>query len=389
MAGVDPFLAHMRTALKLAARGRGAVEPNPMVGAVIARGGQVLGLGWHRRFGGPHAEVEAIQSVRDAGHSLHDATLYVTLEPCSHHGKTPPCAEAVIRAGIRRVVVAMQDPNPKVAGRGLRQLRQAGVDVEVGLLEAQARELNAPFIKRHTTALPWVIAKWAQTLDGATATRTGHSKWISSPRSRRIVHQLRARVDIIMVGIGTALADDPTLTARGVPRRRIARRVIIDPRLRLSLNSRLVRTVDQSPLLIVTTEQSLRDEPKQVEALRAAGVDVMAVPALPAAEGQAHVLDLRVLLSHLVQERQVTNVLVEGGAHLLGCLLRQRLVDQALAFVAPRLLGDEEALPAVAGLSPRCIEQGPPLALRRWRRIDDDLLLDYRVRPFDDPAEDG
>lgn len=387
MGAVEPALTHMRLALKLAARGRGAVEPNPMVGAVIARGQEVLGRGWHRRFGGAHAEIEAILAAGDAGHSLEDATLYVTLEPCSHHGKTPPCAEAVIRAGIRRVVVAMQDPNPRVAGRGLEMLRQAGVDVQLGLLESEARELNAPFIKQHTTGLPWVIAKWAQTLDGATATRAGQSRWISSPASRRLVHQLRARVDIVMVGIGTALADDPTLTARHVPRRRTARRVVIDPRLRLPLTSHLVQTIDQAPLLIVTAEQSLRERQKEVEAMNAAGAEVMPAPLLRDADSQSRVLDLDVLLRRLVEKQQISNVLVEGGAHLLGRLFDQGLVDQVLAFVAPRLLGDEQALPAVAGLAPQRIDEGQALALRHCRRLGDDVLLDYRVRSAGDAGE--
>ncbi len=204
----------MRRALAEAGRGQGKVEPNPMVGAVLVRDGQLLGVGHHNRFGGPHAEVVALEATRAGGRSPVDATLYVTLEPCCHHGKTPPCTEALLDAGIRRVVAAMSDPFPRVAGGGLAQLRAAGIEVESGLLEAESRRLNAPYLKRLATGRPYVTAKWAMTLDGKTAVASGDSRWISSPRSRALVHELRGRMDAILVGIGTALADDPMLTAR-------------------------------------------------------------------------------------------------------------------------------------------------------------------------------
>jgi diaminohydroxyphosphoribosylaminopyrimidine deaminase / 5-amino-6-(5-phosphoribosylamino)uracil reductase len=370
----------MRRALTLAARGRGAVEPNPMVAAVlVAKDGGTLAEGWHRRCGGPHAEIEALNRARDAGvesAALRQATLYVSLEPCCHHGKTPPCVDAVIAAGIRRVVVAMVDPNPRVAGRGIQRLRDAGIDVHVGLLENEARQLNEPFIKRHTLGVPWVIAKWAQTLDGAIAARTGDSRWISNDCSRRVVHQLRGRVDAVMVGIGTVLADDPALTARDVPRRRIARRVVVDPRLRLPLKSQLVRTVDQAPLLLAVSTATLRSRRGRVDTLRRAGVEIIA---LPQRRGRNADLDLGRLLTHLADEHDATNVLAEGGATLLGHLFAQRHIDQVLAFVAPRLMGDAKAIGAVDGPQIRRVTDAQPLRLVHHRLVGGDLLLDYRV----------
>ena len=202
---------HMRRALDLAARGQGAVEPNPMVGCVIAQGAEIIGEGWHRQFGADHAEVEAL---RMAGDRAAGATLYVTLEPCCHHGKTPPCTRAVLAAGVRRVVVAAGDPFPQVQGGGIAELRAAGLDVELGLLETDSRRLNAPYLKLVESGRPWIIAKWAMTLDGKIAARGGQSRWISNPQSREVVHKLRGRVDAVLVGRGTAVRDDPLLTAR-------------------------------------------------------------------------------------------------------------------------------------------------------------------------------
>ena len=239
---------HMARAIELAALGRGSVEPNPMVGCVIARGAEVIAEGYHRQFGGAHAEVEAlaVAGVRAAG-----ATMYVTLEPCCHWGKTPPCSEAVIRAGLARVVAAMPDPFPKVAGGGLTALREAGIAVELGVLESDAEQLNAPYLKRLRTGQPWVIAKWAMTLDGKLATRTGSSRWISSERSRELVHDLRRRVDAILVGRGTVVADDPLLTARP-PGDRTALRIILDRLARTPLDAKLVTTSNQmGPTLII------------------------------------------------------------------------------------------------------------------------------------------
>src|SRR5579884_2079657 len=225
----EPDDVWMRRALELAEHGRGYVEPNPLVGAVVVRDGQLVGEGWHQHYGEAHAEIHALAA---AGEGSRGATLYVTLEPCCHFGKTPPCTDAVLRAGIRRVVAAMPDPFPAVAGKGAELLRQAGVTVELGIGEAEARRLNAPYLKLLEKRRPWVHAKWAMTLDGKIATRTGDSKWISNEASRRIVHALRGRMDAVIVGAGTALADDPLLTARP-PGPRVATRAVLDSTGRL------------------------------------------------------------------------------------------------------------------------------------------------------------
>jgi len=366
---------YIRRALQLARRGQGRVEPNPMVGAVLVRDGRIIGEGYHARFGGPHAEIVAIRDGRRRGQEVAGSDLYVTLEPCCHVGKTPPCTQAVIDAGIARVFVAMEDPDPRMRGGGLAQLRQAGIEVHIGLGESKARSLNEPFIKRTVVGLPWVIAKWAQTLDGRVATRTGDSKWISSDRSRQFVHRLRSRVDAVMVGIGTVLADDPRLTARHVKPKRPARRVVVDPDVKLPATARLLR--EAGPGLTLAVRQGLLAEPSpRVLELAEAGVELVGLPE-DSADGSR--LLLRPLLEHLATGREATNVLVEGGPRLLGALLREGLVDQVLAFVAPRLLGDTEARAAVEGLHRPRIAEATGLRLTGLRRVGEDVLLDYRV----------
>ena len=243
---------YMQRALELAALGRGSVSPNPMVGCVIVRDGVSVGEGWHQAFGGPHAEVHAL---RDAGDAAVGATMFVTLEPCCHHGKTPPCSEAIIKAGLKRVVVAVADPFPNVAGGGLQSLRAAGIQVDTGVLEDAASNLLAPYLKRQRTGKPWVIAKWAMTLDGKIATSTGSSKWITGEESRAFVHHLRGIVDAVMVGRGTADADDPLLTARP-PGPRQATRVVLDSTASLSSTSQLVRTAGETTVLVVVGPDS-------------------------------------------------------------------------------------------------------------------------------------
>lgn len=360
----------MRRALALARRGQGLVEPNPMVGCVIVRDGAVLGQGHHRRFGGPHAEVHALAACRRAGLDPRGATVYVTLEPCCHHGKTPPCTDALIAADVARVIVAMKDPFQRVAGKGIAALRRAGIAVEVGPCGDEAASLNAPFVRRVTRGLPWVIAKWAQTLDGRTATRGGDSRWISNDQSRHQVHRLRARVDAVMVGIRTVLADDPELTARGVRVRRVARRVVIDPRLRLPERCRLIRTLDRAPLTVAARPQAILRHAAKARRLRSAGVEIVALPT-----GRSR--SLRPLLEHLVRHHAAASVLVEGGATLLGSLLAQRLINEARVFVAPKLLGDQQARPALIGMNVPRIARAVPWNLDRVQRLGDDLMLRY------------
>lgn len=343
--------AAMRRALELARRGLGDVEPNPAVGAVVAAAGRIVGEGWHARCGGPHAEVGALA---EAGPAARGATLYVTLEPCCHHGKTPPCTDAIMAAGVGRVVAAAGDPHPAVAGGGLARLRAAGIAVEVGLLGAEARRLTAPFRKLVATGRPWVIAKWATSLDGRLAGPPGADRWLSSEASRRLVHVLRGRVDAIVVGIGTALADDPLLTVRGVgaaaaelPSRRPLR-VVLDRSARLPLDSRLVRTAREVPVLVAVGT----DAPAgRVAALRAAGCDVVGSAAATRAERfDALLLELG--------SRRLTNVLVEGGAAVLDECFRAGAVDEAWVFVTPAVLGTgAAALPTLPDVPALDIEE--------------------------------
>lgn len=370
----------MERALKLASRGQGKVEPNPMVGAVLVRDGQKLAEGYHRKYGQAHAEVDALENARKAGVDPAGATLYVTLEPCCHFGKTPPCTQAIISAGVRKVVTAMVDPSPHAAGKGIAQLRDAGIEVVTGVLEEQASDVLAPFIKRVTTKLPWVIAKWAQTLDGRIAAHTGDSQYISGEASRNLVHEIRARVDAIVVGVGTAAQDDPLLTARNVKVLRQAVRVVIDPHLRLPVQSKLVKSLKESkapPVLLAVAHETLDSRAMLVTELQEAGVQIWPLDAL--AGGAPGLLNLEPLMKHLAQTFGATNVLVEGGSRTLGTLLRQGLVDEILAFVAPKLLGDARALPAVKGLEADRIADALTLKLRGMQVIDQDVLLNYLV----------
>lgn len=367
----------MREAIRLARRGEGRVEPNPMVGAVIVRDGEIVAGGYHARYGGLHAEAEALRGCKENGIDPAGATIYVTLEPCSHHGKQPPCAEAVIRAGIKRVVIGMPDTFEPVAGRGVPMLREAGIEVEVGVCREEVEQLTEPYLKRGRTGLPWTIVKWAQTLDGKTATRTGDSKWISNELSRKRVHEIRARVDAVIVGIGTVRADDPTLTARDVEIKRTARRVVVDPRLSLPDSCKLLGTLGQAPLTVAIDERLFDDDAERLKAFADRGVELIGLPALAGAGDQQ--LDLRPLLEHLCVAHRAMNVLVEGGSYLNGALLKQGLADQVLAFVAPKVVGDGDALGAVVGMSPERIADSAQLTLRGVEQLGDDVLFDYRV----------
>jgi diaminohydroxyphosphoribosylaminopyrimidine deaminase/5-amino-6-(5-phosphoribosylamino)uracil reductase len=372
-----PDAAFMQRALKLAARGQGAVEPNPMVGCVIVRRGNVVAEGWHHRFGQAHAELDALNACRKRGIDPAGCDVYVTLEPCSHHGKTPPCADALIEAKVGRVLAAMKDPFDQVAGRGAAKLRRAGIPVEFGLCGEQAAALNAPYLKRVTRGLPWVVAKWAQTIDGRIAARTGDSKWVSCDASRRLAHALRARVDAIIVGSNTAQLDDPLLTARDVPIKRVARRIVIDPSLRLTVDSQLVRSLDKegaAPLTLIVREEIVAASPQRMRDLQSRGVEIVAMPVADMETGR---LALRPLLRRLCDKHGATNVLAEGGGRLIGGLLAERLIDQAMVFVAPRLLADERAVPAATGLEIDKLAKATRFVLRDLKRVGDDVMLDY------------
>jgi diaminohydroxyphosphoribosylaminopyrimidine deaminase/5-amino-6-(5-phosphoribosylamino)uracil reductase len=351
----------MHHALELAERGRGHVEPNPLVGAVVVRDGQIVGEGWHKRYGEAHAEILALAA---AGEAARGATLYVTLEPCCHHGKTPPCTGAVMRAGIRRVVAAIPDPFPAVAGKGAEQLREAGVTIEFGVGEAEARRLNAPYLKLLATERPWVHAKWAMTLDGKIATRGGDSRWISNEASRRRVHELRGRMDAIVAGIGTVLADNPQLTARP-PGPRTPARIVLDSQGRIHEDCILVQTARDTPTLVATTE---RIPHAKRAALQDRGCEVMI---LPAVHGRA---STEALLAELGR-RRFTNVLVEGGSGVFGSFLDVGAIDEFHVFIAPRLAGGTGATSAVGGTGVERMAEALKLAEWTHEGIDGDLYV--------------
>jgi diaminohydroxyphosphoribosylaminopyrimidine deaminase/5-amino-6-(5-phosphoribosylamino)uracil reductase len=351
----------MRRALDLAKRGRGYVEPNPLVGAVVVRDGQLVGEGWHQRYGEAHAEIHALTA---AGEAARGATLYVTLEPCCHHGKTPPCTDAVLRAGIRRVVAAMSDPFPAVAGKGAELLRQAGVTVEFGIGEGEARRLNAPYLKLLATGRPWVHAKWAMTLDGKIATRSGDSRWISNETSRRRVHELRGRMDAILAGIGTVLADNPQLTARP-PGPRTPARIVLDSQGRIPDAAVVVQTARLAPTIIAATE---RMPQTKRAALQAQGCEVLI---LPDYQGRVSV---DALLRELGQ-RRFTNILVEGGSGIFGAFFDASAIDEYHVFIAPRLVGGAAATNAVGGIGVQHMSEALPLAEWTHEILDGDLYV--------------
>ncbi|MBN2578415.1 MAG: bifunctional diaminohydroxyphosphoribosylaminopyrimidine deaminase/5-amino-6-(5-phosphoribosylamino)uracil reductase RibD [Pirellulales bacterium] len=357
---------HLRRALELAAQGRGLVEPNPLVGCVIARGAEIVGEGWHRRFGGPHAEVEAL---RVAGPRAKGASLYVTLEPCCHQGKTPPCTRAILDAGVRRVVAATRDPFPQVAGGGIQQLQAAGLEVAVGVLEEEARDLNAPYFKLVETGRPWVIAKWAMSLDGKIAARSGDSKWISNERSREVVHRLRGRVDGILVGHGTLGRDDPLLTARP-PGPRTATRIVLATHAALPPNCQLLQTTSETPVLIAVGPEASPDDCQRLEQ---SGCEIFVCP------GRDPHKRLLALLDELGRRRW-TNLLVEGGATVLGSFFDARQIDEVHVFIAPKLIGGESALSPIGGSGIERIEEALPLVSPQVQTLEGDLYVSGRVK---------
>jgi diaminohydroxyphosphoribosylaminopyrimidine deaminase/5-amino-6-(5-phosphoribosylamino)uracil reductase len=352
--------AYMRRALSLARKGWGQTAPNPMVGAVVVRGTEIVGAGYHERYGGPHAEVNALHA---AGDRARGATVYVTLEPCDHFGKTPPCSEALIAAGVRRVVCATHDPSPQ-AGGGAARLRAAGVEVVVGVEEGRARELNAPFFHALASDRPWVTLKLALSLDGALADATRAPGWLTNARSRREVHRLRAGHDAVAVGLGTALADDPALTVRGVRAPRVApRRVVFDRHARLPVDSALARSARDAPTTVVATDP----DPARAARLAAAGVEVLAAPSL--ADG------LRAL-----RATGSRSLLVEGGAALAAALVGQSLVDRLIIFRAPVILG-AGALNAFGAVPPSLVGEAARHRVIERRAFGDDLMTVYSFQP--------
>ncbi|MEA2372798.1 MAG: diaminohydroxyphosphoribosylaminopyrimidine deaminase [Solirubrobacteraceae bacterium] len=363
---------HLERAIELAERGSGRVGPNPTVGAVIARGGELLGEGWHETYGGPHAEVRAIEAC--GGANLDGATLYVSLEPCCHTGKTPPCTEAIVAAGIRRVIHASDDPTEKASGRGLGILRDDGVEVLVADadLVRRARLANQPFRKHARTGRPWVLFKSAMTLDGKVATGAGDSKWISGEESRARAHHWRACSDAVAVGIGTALADDPQLDARIDGVHRQPQRVVFDSLARLPISSRLVSADSDRPLIVVVSRAALRSE---TDALEAAGIDIVV------ATGQNEPARVRSALDQL-GSREISSLLLEGGPHLAGAFFDAGEIDEVRLFIAPILFGGRSGRDPVEGVGVDRIAEATQAMTLGCEQVGHDLLISARMREW-------
>lgn len=352
----------MRMALRLARRG--GASPNPMVGAVIVKDGEVVGRGFHPKAGESHAEVFALLDAREAARG---ATLYVNLEPCSHYGRTPPCADAVIAAGIVRVVAAMQDPDPRVSGNGFRKLREAGIDVMVGVLERQAAEMNEAYLKHIATGMPFVTLKMAMTLDGKIASHQGDSRWISGEQSRCVVHKLRARVDAVLIGAGAAIQDDPLLTARHGTVAKQPARVVVDEVAALSLDSRIL----QEPGGEVIVATTCRADPAKIGKLEAAGARILILDEV------GGLVDLPALFREL-DNMGIINILAEGGGELSASLVNARLVDKVLMFIAPKIIGGRAAKTPVEGEGTALMSEALPLTDIRVSRCGEDLVVTGR-----------
>jgi diaminohydroxyphosphoribosylaminopyrimidine deaminase/5-amino-6-(5-phosphoribosylamino)uracil reductase len=363
---------HLARAIELAEQGRGQVSPNPLVGAVIGRDDEIIAEGFHRAVGAPHAEVEAIRAAGDA--DLEGATIYVSLEPCCHRGRTPPCTEAILEAGIGRVVVGADDPSGHASGRGLGILRDEGVEVVVvdGELAASARLQNQPFRKRARTGRPWVLFKSAMTLDGKVATHSGDSKWISGEESRRLAHLWRAECDAVAVGIGTALADDPQLTARVEGVERQPRRIVFDSTARLPLTSKLVEGARRTPLTVVVSRAAPR---AATDALETHGADVIV------ATGQNEPARIRSGLDQL-GAAGVGSILLEGGPHLAGAFFDVEEIDEIRLFLAPLVLGGRTARDPLEGEGVETIAMASRALTLECERVHDDLLVTSRMREW-------
>jgi diaminohydroxyphosphoribosylaminopyrimidine deaminase / 5-amino-6-(5-phosphoribosylamino)uracil reductase len=365
---------HLARAIELAERGVGRVSPNPVVGAVIVRDGEVLGEGWHEEYGGPHAEVNAINACADA--DLSGATLYVSLEPCCHHGRQPPCTDAIVEAGLGRVVVADDDPSSKAAGRGLGILRDEGVDVDVagGELATRARLQNQAFRKHARTRRPLVVFKSAMSLDGKVATHGGDSKWISSEGSRAVSHRWRASMDAVAVGIGTALADDPQLTARIDGVHHQPRRVVFDSTARLPLDSKLVAEAPEVPLIVVVSRAAPRGS---TDALETAGAHVIV------ATGQNEPARIASALDQLgALDPPVTSMLLEGGPHVAGSFMDAGEIDEVRLFLAPLLLGGRSGRDPLEGEGVEQIGDALRALTLECEQVAEDLLISARLREW-------
>jgi len=356
---------YMRKALKLAKKGEGRASPNPMVGAVIVKEGRIIGEGYHACCGEKHAEINAIERCVEA---IAGADFYITLEPCAHYGKTPPCVEALIKHKPGRVVIGVLDPNPLVAGQGIALLKKQGIETCVGVLEAECRLLNEKFFKFMTTGLPFITLKYAQTLDGRIATATGHSRWISSPESRRYTHRLRNAHDAILVGLGTVLLDDPELTVRLVKGRNPLR-IVLDSRLRIPLESRILQNQNQAGTMIVTTKKAAKAKSRRLEEM---GIELLYTNMTKKGE-----IDLSDLFLKLGQ-KGVSSVLVEGGSSIITSVLREGLADKLLVIIAPKIVG--KGIEGVGDLGITLMDQALTFHQHKLRKLGQDLLFEAGIK---------
>jgi diaminohydroxyphosphoribosylaminopyrimidine deaminase/5-amino-6-(5-phosphoribosylamino)uracil reductase len=354
----------MRLALSLAKKGEGKVSPNPMVGAVLTKNGTLIAQGYHRYFGGPHAEVEAMEKARAKAKG---ATLYVSLEPCSHWGKTPPCTQKIIKAGIKKVIAATLDPNPVNSGKGIEELQKGGIKTEVGILKEEAEKVNEAFFKFMKKRIPFVTVKAAASLDGKIATYKGESKWITSEKSRRFAHRLRDRVDAVLVGVNTIISDDPSLLPTS---KRNFTRIVLDSSLRIPLEARALQDLDKADTIIFTTLQSDKDKLQQ---LKKKGIKVAMV-------GEE---DRKVSLEEVLKklgQLEIMNLLVEGGGEIIGSFFEKRSVDKIFLFLAPRIIGGRRALTWVEGKGVNFLKETPFVEINSVKKVGGDLLVEGHVR---------
>lgn len=358
--------SYMKRAIELAVLGTGYASPNPLVGAVIVKDGVVIGEGYHQKYGAPHAEINAFRDADARGNDTQSADLYVTLEPCSHYGKTPPCAEEVIRRKIKRVFIGMKDPNPLVAGRGISMLQKAGIEVSCGILENECRRINEPFIKFITTKLPFVCMKAAMTLDGKIASYSGDSKWVSGGESRELVHRYRNKYMAIMVGCSTVIADDPELICRLPDGGRNPLRIIVDSKASSALSSKVFQTAEDRKTLLATTKVASSDK---LEQLRNMGVQVLVLP-----EDERGRVNLNELMKKL-GEMKIDSVLLEGGGTLNFSALKAGIVDRAAFFIAPKIIGGKDAKTPVEGEGMRLMSEAIELEQTETSFVGSDLLI--------------
>ena len=363
---MNQHLKYMQRAFELAQKGKGFTSPNPMVGTVIVKQGKIVGEGWHKRCGGDHAEVDAFKK---AGDKARGATLYVTLEPCSHFGRTPPCTHAIIKAGIKKVFIGVLDPNPLTHGKSLALLRKAKIEVEVGFLQEELTRMNEVFNKYITQNMPFVVAKCAQTLDGKIATATGESKWITSDETRKYAHDKRSEFDAIMVGINTVLKDNPQLNA--TRKDKFLTKIVVDSSLQISLKAKLFQGAKPAQVIVATTAKASK---KKIQEFSNKGVQVLIAPS----KGRRDHVDLKWLVKELAK-KEIPYILIEGGGRLIGRALKDRVVDRLMIYVAPKIIGDQTAVSSISGLNIQKIEGVLELKEMSIQPIGTDFLIEGRI----------